>query len=348
MPRTGLLLINLGTPDEPETSAVRRYLRQFLSDPRVIDLNPVARWFLLNFAILPFRPKKSAAAYRQVWTDRGSPLLFHGLDLLEEVRSRLGPDIPASLGMRYQSPSLEKALGELESAGVERLVVLPLFPHYSSAAWGSAVERVLELVAPRWNLPSVQVIPPFFEHSAYIDSFVTRAAPIIAEQRPDKVLFSYHGLPERHCTRSDRSGAHCLKSSDCCGAMVAANAYCYRAQCFASTRAMAAALQLPEAAYEITFQSRLGRTPWIQPFTDIRLQELAAEGVKKIVVLSPSFVADCLETLEEIAIRGHDDFVAHGGEGLVLVPSLNSEPHWADGVVRMVREALAQTSGAGP
>jgi ferrochelatase len=332
----GCLLINLGTPDDPKTSSVRRYLREFLSDPRVLDINPVGRFFLLELAILPTRPKKSGEAYEKIWTDRGSPLLFHSQDLADAVAKKLGSEWRVKLAMRYQKPSIAAALDELD--GLDRIVVVPLYPQYSSAATGSTVEEVCRLAARRWVTPSLAFVPPFYDDPGYIWSFAARARPILDEQKPDHVLFSYHGLPERHCTRTDRTGAHCLKSETCCDGIVDANRDCYRAQCYATTRALAAALGLSSTKYSVSFQSRLGRTPWIRPYTDVVLPELAAAGKKNVVVFSPAFVADCLETLEEIGIRARADFESRGGN-LTLVPSLNAMPEWVDAVVEMIKRA---------
>jgi len=336
MPKTGLLLVNLGTPDAPRTAEVRTYLREFLSDPRVIDIPAVARQLLLNAVILPTRPAKSAAAYREVWTDRGSPLLVYGLDLQERLRDRLGPATPVALGMRYGNPSIASALAELSAQSADRIVLLPLFPQYSSAAYGSAVEKVFDEAGKGWNVPAIDVVPPFYDHPGYIDAFVAQAKPVMAEVEPDKVVISFHGVPERHCTKSDPTASHCLKRANCCDAIVQANRWCYRAQSFETARQLAAGLELSDDQYEVTFQSRLGRTPWIQPFTDVRIEELPKEGVKKVVVLSPSFVADCLETIEEIGIRAKEDFEAAGGERLELVPSLNATDEWVDGVLSML------------
>lgn len=336
------MLVNLGTPDTSETSDVRRYLRVFLSDPRVIDISPMRRWLLLNLIILPFRPKKSAEAYRKIWTERGSPLLFHGQDLVERVSAVLGEAVPVELGMRYQNPSIRCALARLRDAGVERVVMFPLFPQYSSAAWGSAVEKVFVEANRLWNVPAIQVVPPFYEHPAFIEACASVARPVLAGLKPDRVLMSFHGLPERHCVKSDEShGGHCLSSGTCCDKIVDANRYCYRAQCFATARAIAKCLDLSTDEYEVTFQSRLGRSPWIRPYTDIRVQELAKSGVKRVAVLCPSFVADCLETIEEIGLRARDDFRARGGDDLWLVPSLNSEDFWVDGVVDIMRGAFS-------
>lgn len=336
--KTAYLLINLGTPEKPETPEVRRYLREFLSDPRVLDINAFGRWMLLNFIILRTRPAKSAAAYRKIWTEKGSPLLLYGQALRDKVQARLGDEAPVYLAMRYQEPSIRRALEQIQRSDVDAIVALPLFPQYSSAAFGSAVEKLYAVASEYWNVPPIRVIAPFYDHPAYIKTLAELGRPIIERVQPDRVLFSYHGLPERHCTKSDLTGAHCLASDTCCDAIVAANRYCYRAQCFETTRRLVEALELQPGTWEITFQSRLGRTPWIKPYTDIRVNELAASGSKRLVVFSPAFVADCLETLEEIAIGLHESFREQGGECIELVPSLNAEDAWADAVATMFQE----------
>lgn len=339
MLRRGLLLLNLGTTDSPDVPAVRRYLRQFLSDPRVLDISPLVRSFLLNCVILPRRPRETAAAYQIVWTERGSPLLYHGQDLVEKLRLRLGVETPVELGMRYQNPSISAALRRLQEQEVESVVVFPLFPQYSSAANGSALEELYTLASQPWNVPPLQVVPPYFDHPAFIEAWVGVVRPIFEDLRPDYVLLSYHGLPERHVCKSDESnGGHCLQSPDCCERLVAANRNCYRAHCFATSRALAERLNLTADSYEVTFQSRLGRDPWIRPYTDERVVTLAKEGVKRLAVLCPAFVADCLETIEEIGIRARDDFTSHGGEELRLVPSLNSTDAWADAILQITHE----------
>jgi ferrochelatase len=336
---TGLLLVNLGTPESPKPSDVRPYLREFLSDPRVIDIAPWARFLLLNLVILPFRPKKSGEAYEKIWTERGSPLLFHGLDLTEKVQRRLGDGCVVELGMRYGQPSIAGALARLRERGADRIVVFPLFPQYSSAATGSALEKVFDEAGKLWNTPYLSVVPPFYEHPAFIDSCARVARRALTDARAEVVIFSFHGLPERHCIKSDSSGAHCLKSADCCARIVEANRHCYRAQCFATARALADRLGIPEAERILCFQSRLGRTPWIKPYTDEIIIDLARRGVKRAAILSPAFVADCLETIEELGIRAVDSFRAEGGEALRVVPAVNAEDDWADGVVAIAREA---------
>jgi ferrochelatase len=345
MTRRGLLLLNLGTPTAPTVPAVRRYLREFLWDPRVIDINPVLRALLLYGLILPTRPRQSAKAYQSIWSERGSPLLVHGRDLAHKVGQRLGEPWVVELAMRYQEPSIATALQHLAEHGVAQIVVFPLFPHYSSAAWGSAIERVLTLASRRWNVPTLQVVPPYYNHPEFIEAFATVTQRALNGFAADRVVMSYHGLPERQLRKGDENKVkHCLHNANCCDSMGPANHYCYRAQCFATSRALAKRLALADQSWEITFQSRLGRIPWIRPYTDERVRELAGAGVKRLAVVCPSFTADCLETLEEIGIRAHEDFKAHGGEELRLVPSLNSDDRW----VRAVVEITAQMAACPP
>jgi len=335
----GLLLVNLGTPDEPEAPAVRRYLREFLSDPRVLDLHPVGRAALLELVILPRRPARSAAAYRKVWGERGSPLLYHSRDLAAAVAERLGDAWRVELAMRYGQPAIPDALDRLRAAGADQITVFPLYPQFAASSTGSTLEAVYRASAGRWNTPILSAVPAFYDDPGFIRAFAEVGRPVLADARPDHVLLSFHGLPERHMRKSDESGRHCLESERCCDAIVAANRNCYRAQCYATARALAAALELgPQGdRWSVSFQSRLGRTPWIHPYTDIVIPELVARGVRRLAVFCPAFVADCLETLEEIGIRAREQFREAGGEELTLVPSLNSSPAWVDAVVDLAR-----------
>jgi ferrochelatase len=346
---TAVLLLNLGTPDSASVPDVRRYLREFLSDPRVLDLHPLGRWTLLNLVILPFRPAKSARAYQSIWGtgDHGSPLLFHSHALTEGVRAALGPGHVVELGMRYGAPSIPSALTKLLAANPSKIVVAPLFPQYSSAATGSALDRVYEILGKAWNVPAIETLPAFYDDPGFIASFTHVARPHLDAFRPDFVLFSYHGLPERHMRKSDPTGTHCLASAGCCDAIGPANQYCYRAHCFATTRALAASLALPTESHSVSFQSRLGRTPWIHPYTDLVLPELAKAGRKRLAILCPAFVADCLETVEEIGIRAKAQWKSLGGEDLLLVPSLNADPTWIDAVANMVRN-IARSAASSP
>jgi len=311
----GILLINLGTPDAPTTPAVRRYLKQFLSDPRVIDIHPLARQLLLKLIILPFRSPKSAEAYQKIWTEKGSPLLVHTLALGEAVAKKLGPNYAVEIGMRYGSPSIESAFNKLVKKGVSEIKVLPLFPQYASSSTGSALEELFRVARKQTLIPPLSTLPPFYDHSGFIESFVERGKPVLEKVRPDHVLFSFHGLPERHIQKGDP----------------------YQTHCFQTAEAIAKKIGIPGDFCSVSFQSRLGRTPWIKPYTDLVIPELIQSGKKRIVVFCPSFVADCLETLEEIGIRAKKSAMAHGAEDLVLIPSLNQSPQWVETVCRMVQ-----------
>jgi ferrochelatase len=331
---TGVLLVNLGTPDSPRTSDVRRYLREFLHDPYVIDISTVARWLLVEGAILPFRPRVSARAYASIWLEEGSPLLVHGRALRDALAKALGDPFRVALGMRYGSPSIESGLREL--AGTDRVVVAPLFPQYATSSTETAVEAVRRAAGGM----RLRILGPFYDDPGFIAAWTEVAKPELEQFRADHVLLSFHGLPERQIRKLDASGRHCLESDCCCDAIVAANRSCYRAQCFATARALARALALPDDRYSVSFQSRLGRTPWIRPYTDERLAELAASGVRRLAVLCPAFVADCLETLEEIGIRGREQWREAGGEALHLVPCPNAHPHWVEALAARIRDAL--------
>jgi ferrochelatase len=333
----GLLLVNLGTPDAPRPREVRRYLREFLSDPRVLDVPWLQRKLILELFILPRRPRQSAEAYRKVWTAAGSPLLVHGRALQRKLQARLGAAVAVELGMRYGKPSIAAALDAFAAAGVAKIVVFPLFPQYSSSATGSAIERVMELAAPRWNTPYLQVVPPFFDHPAYLDVRAAVTRPYLADE-PERVFMSFHGLPVRQIRKSDPSGRHCLASEDCCATIGPHNQYCYRAQCFATAHRLAERLGLPAERVSVCFQSRLGRTEWMRPYTDEVLAAEARRGVRRAIILSPAFVADCLETIEELGIRGVETWRANGGESLTLVPAVNADDRFVEAVVAIAAE----------
>lgn len=326
----GYLLLNLGTPDAPTPSAVRRYLREFLHDPRVIDLPALWRFLLVEGIILPTRPAKSAEAYAKIWTPAGSPLLVESQRLLERVRAKLGPSVAVELGMRYGNPSIPAALDKLRAAGVTHLVAAPLYPQYSSAATGSSLEAVFAALASKELVLPVSTLPAFHDDPGFLDAFAAVGRPALAKARADHVLFSFHGLPERQVRHADPSGAYCLSNDSCCAVLGDRNRDCYRAQCYATARGLARRLELLEGAWTVTFQSRLGRTPWIKPSTDVVIPQLAAQGKKRLAVFCPAFVADCLETLEEVGLRARDQFRSHGGEELQLVPSLNASEPWAE------------------
>jgi ferrochelatase len=326
--RRAVVLVNLGTPSAPTPEAVRAYLAEFLADPRVVDLHPLARWLLLNLIILPRRPAKVAPLYQSIWTPGGSPLLVHGRALQQQVQAAL-PDAEVLLAMRYGEPSLPAALATIDELRLRDVTIVPLFPHEASATTGSVKEAVYTYYQGHPRVPSLRVVQPFFDDAGYLDSLAAqlrRSLPVDAEH----VLFSYHGLPERQVRREDGTG-HCLTDS-CCAALTTRNAHCYRAQCFATTRLLAERLGLKSVG--TSFQSRLGRDPWIGPATDTTLAELAQRGVKKVAIVTPGFVADCLETLEELGKAAVERFHAQGG-ALTVVPCLNGDAGFAQVIARL-------------
>jgi ferrochelatase len=337
--KTGVLLLNLGTPERCDETSVRRYLGEFLMDPHVIDIPWIARFLLVNGFILRTRPKRSLEAYRKVWTERGSPLLFHTVDLAEKVQKLLGESYRVLPTMRYGKPAVADALRTFSALGISRVVALPLYPQFSLAATRSSVEWIHAQAKVTGFLGKIRFIPAFYRNEAFLEAFASQVRAAREKEESDYVLFSFHGLPERQVKRTDLSGKHCFVANDCCEKIADANANCYRAQCFYTARRIAELAGLPRERYEITFQSRLGRTPWIQPYTDIVVKDLAAsQKAKRLLVVSPAFVADCLETIEEIGIRAREEFLASGGEELRLVPSLNSSDAWAECVKNLVLE----------
>jgi len=340
--KTGILLINLGSPEAPTAAAVRPYLREFLSDPRVIDIPAAFRWLLLNAVILPFRPAKSAEAYAKVWTPEGSPLIVNSRAFADKLSALLGDDYRVALAMRYGKPSIESALAELVREPLKELILFPLYPQYASSSTGSSLEEAFRLLAPLQNVPTVRTIPAFYDDPGYINALVENALPRLQAFKPDYILFSYHGLPERHIRKSETGEGHCLAADDsCCASIGPRNAFCYRAHCFATTRSIAQKMGLAAGSYSTAFQSRLGRTPWIKPYTDHVLTELGQKGVKRLAVFSPSFVADCLETLEEMTIRGAATFREAGGDALELIPALNSADVWVKAAAGLIDQWAA-------
>ncbi len=338
----GVLLIQLGTPDAPRSREVRRYLREFLNDPRVIDLPAPARWLLVNGIILPTRPRKSAEAYAKIWSSEGSPLRVHAEALRDRLGEELGSGYAVELGMRYGRTAIRDALERLVGRGAAPILALPLFPQYATSTTGSALAALFDAVGALRDPPAVRALGPFYDDPGFLEAHASIAAPGLDAFRPDYVLFSYHGLPERQIRRGDRSGRHCLAREDCCATIGPANRDCYRAQCFATTRALADRLGLETARHGTAFQSRLGRARWIRPYTEDRLAQLAESGVKRLAVLSPAFVADCLETLEELGMRAAEQWQELSGGELRLIPSLNAHPLWVRAVAGMIRRAEEQ------
>ena len=333
----GVLLVNTGSPDAPETAPTRRYLRQFLSDPRVIDIAAWKRRLLLELVILPFRPKKSAHAYQQIWTAQGSPLIANSRAFCEALKTAL-PGMEIEIGMAYGNPSVPRAIDTLLARKVSRVLVAPMFPQYASATFGSVLEAVYGYCAHNENVPRLTTLPPFYRDEGFLDAWAENARAQLDAFKPDHILFSYHGLPERQIRKSDPTGRHCLRDGDCCERYLDGNPDCYRAHCFATTRGIVERLGIAKDMHTVAFQSKLGRDPWLQPAADVVLVEKAKSGVKRLAVLSPAFVADCLETIEELGLRGKEDFIAHGGTDFLLVPSLNAHPAWVRAFAGLVRD----------
>ncbi len=335
MSKTGVLLVNLGTPDSYAVPDVSKYLRQFLMDGRVIDIPFVSRFFLINGIIVPFRSPKSAKVYKNVWTENGSPLMYYSVELTKHVQQALGDDFHVTLAMRYQSPSIESGLAELLDEGYKKIVVLPLFPQYASASTGSVHEEVMRIVSKRQIIPDINFISNFFDEPLFVKAFSVLAKQYLDKEKFDHILFSYHGLPERQIKKGDCTGT-CLASSGCCDVMTDIKHYCYRNQCYETTRLIAKELALDEQKYSVCFQSRLGKTPWIKPYADEVIPTLPAQGKKRVLVLVPSFVADCLETIEEVGSEYKELFEKNGGEHWQMVESLNTSPLWVETVKSLV------------
>lgn len=329
-PKTGILLLNTGTPKKADKTHVGRYLRQFLMDPRVIDLPWYIRWPLVNGLVIPARLKTSTEAYRMIWTEKGSPLLANSV-ILKEKLSALYPEYTIALGMRYGEPSVADAIEALQKAGCERWIIMPLFPQYASASTGSVLALFLAIIAQFNNIPPFRIVPSFYDHPAFIQAYANNIQPVLptSMSEEDFVLFSYHGLPERHIGKSGcKTVCYTQKDYPDCPAISIKNAYCYRAQCYATSRLLAEQLQLKSKQYATVFQSRLGKTPWIKPYNDEYLAVLIQKGIKNLAIACPSFVIDCLETLEEIAIRLKAQWEKCGGVGFTMVPCLNDDASW--------------------
>lgn len=334
MKKKGILLVNLGTPDSTETPDVRKYLREFLMDKRVIDIPGPVRWMLVNLIIAPFRAPKSAEEYRKLFDERGSPLKYYTDDITKLLQERLSEEYSVKFAMRYQSPSIENALHEFQEEMVATIHVIPLFPQYASATTGSVIDKVMEL-AQKWQIiPEIKFTAQFFEDPLFLKTIEEQGRKLMEQVDYEHFLFSYHGLPERQI-RKGSYGDYCQLGS-CCDTLNDHNRYCYRAQCFETTRLIADALQIPKERYTVCFQSRLGKDPWVQPYTESTLKELAKNGIKKVLAFSPAFVSDCLETTIEVGEIYQEDFIEAGGERWDLVPSLNAEDTWVECLKQMV------------
>ena len=323
----GLLLINLGSPDSTSISDVKKYLDEFLMDKRVIGKSYIFRWILVKLIILNFRPKKSAKAYKKIWWKDGSPLIVLSRRLFKKVSDLM--QIPVALAMRYGSISIYNGLKELNDKGVDEFIILPLYPHYAMSSYETVVEKVKEEVEINFPKNKIKVIEPFYDDPKYIELLSLKIKDTIKNIEYDHILFSYHGIPVSHLKISDPTNTHCYKVQNCCSVVSKAHKTCYKHQVTITTELVAKYLGLERKKYSISFQSRLANEPWLKPYTDSELERLAKEGKKNMVVVTPAFVTDCLETLEEIVMEAKEEFLEAGGENYYYVPCLNDDDNWA-------------------
>jgi len=333
--KKGILLINLGSPQSTEVRDLRKYLDEFLMDERVIDKSWLMRALLVKGIIVPFRAPKSAEAYKKIWTSEGSPLIVY----TQKLRLALQEEIeePVEIAMRYGNHSAEYALSKLlkENPSIEEVIVIPLYPHYAMSSYETAVEDVKSVYKKNKYSFKISFVPPFYKSPGYLEALAENIRPYL-NLPYDQILFSYHGIPGRHIRKSDITGCHCLERKNCCETDSPAHAHCYRHQVRTTTRLVTEILNIPANKHSISFQSRLGKG-WLTPFTDIRLEEMPKEGIKNLLILCPAFVSDCLETLEEIAIRGKETFLKAGGETFTMIPCLNTNPLWIKALAGYVR-----------
>jgi ferrochelatase len=322
--KSAVLLVNLGTPDSPSVKNVRSYLSQFLNDPRVIDIPWLLRKILVNLIIVPFRAPKSAKIYQKLWTENGSPLLYFGVRVKELLQKELGNEFDVHLAMRYKNPSIPDVLEVIRKKNYKRIIVLPLFPQYASASTGSALDEVMRVIRKWWVIPELKIVSQYYDHQKFIEAFVARGKQYNFDEY-DHILFSYHGLPERQVDKVYDEGL--CADHNCENEITEENKFCYKATCYATTRLLSRELNIPQEKYTVCFQSRLDQK-WIKPFSDDVVKECGEKGMKKILVFSPAFTADCLETIIEIGEEYQELFHEHGGEKVQLVESLNDHPLW--------------------
>lgn len=329
MPTRGVLLVNLGSPDSPTVPDVRRYLREFLGDERVLDIPAPLRWLLLEGVILRTRPAKSAHAYATIWTSEGSPLMRISRSVRDKLAAAVGPETPIYLAMRYGQPSIADVIAQIAADGIEELLLIPQYPHYAMSSWETVVVRVQEEAGRQALGMRIECIEPFYADEDYVDALYEVAAPYLAQPH-DHLLFSYHGVPVRHLRKYGCTCGRDAAACDCCPPGAPSRATCYRAQVYATTQAFAARAGLAPDRFSVSFQSRLAGEPWCQPFTDAEFARLPEAGKKRLLVICPAFVSDCLETLEEIAAAGKDTFLAAGGESFQMIPCLNDQPAYIE------------------
>ena len=339
----GALLINLGSPDSPDPRDVKRYLGEFLMDERVIDTSKALRTFLVKGIILNTRPKKSAKAYKKIWWEEGSPLIVLSKRLQKSVQKKIS--IPVELAMRYGNPSIEEGIKNLVNQGVNEVILIPLYPQFAMATTETILVLAEEVRSQNHPNLSFTVLPPFYNHPDYIRVLSESIQENLKDKEWEHLLFSYHGIPERHIRKSDVTKSHCKIDKNCCQTSSKAHKYCYRHQCYETTRQVAEYLELKEGTFSTSFQSRLGLDPWLRPYTDQTVAKFAKKGVKKMAIATPAFVSDCLETLEEIGMEAAEDFEEKGGEKLFVIPCINDRPDWVNVMSRWIDEwALAETA----
>lgn len=338
--KTAILLINLGTPDSPAVKDVRKYLFEFLNDPRVIDIPSIARFFLVNFIIVPFRAPKSAKVYHELWNNnglpnniKGSPIIYYGKSVREKLQSALGNGFDVYLAMRYKNPSIDNVLSDIYKKNYEKIIVITLFPQYASATTGSVIDKVMKSVSNWWVIPEIKFISQYYDNPGFINTIIEQAKKHNVDEY-DHILFSYHGLPIRQVDKVYKDDSKC-EEHNCETEINGTNHFCYKATCYATTRLIAQKLNLPKEKYTVCFQSRLDKD-WLEPFADKVIIEQAKKGAKKLLVFSPAFVADCLETLIEIGVEYQKLFEEHGGEKVQLVESLNDNPMWIETLKNLV------------
>jgi ferrochelatase len=335
-----IILMNLGSPDSTSVKDLKEYLTEFLMDKRVIDKPYLLRALLVKGIIVPFRAKNSAEAYNKVWTKEGSPLIVISKHFKDALQKNF--EEPVELVMRYRNPSAAFVLEKLhrENPQLKEIILLPLYPHYAMSSYETAVEDIKYVHQQKKYASAITTIKPFYNNTEYIHALSESIKPYLKSDY-DKILFSYHGLPERHIKKSDVTGCHCLKVNDCCHTDSVAHKFCYRHQTITTTELVCEALKIPKEKAEQTFQSRLGRDPWLLPSTQTRLPQLPKEGIKKLLVVCPAFVSDCLETLEEIAIRAKESFLEAGGESFEFIPCMNTQPLWVETVTEWLKNYFA-------
>jgi ferrochelatase len=333
--KRGILLMNLGSPDSTEVKDVRKYLNEFLMDERVIDKPYLFRLLLVKGIITPLRAPKSAEAYKEIWTAKGSPLVV----LTKQLRDALQEQVeePVEIGMRYGNPSPKDGFDKLlqRAPDLEEVLAVPLYPHYAMSSYETAVEHAKDIHQKNGYKFSLKFVSPYYNKENYIDALAQSMRAYLTQEY-DHILFSYHGVPGRHIRKSDVTGNHCLATANCCDTPSPAHAHCYRHQCFTTTRLVTEKLGIDKNKFSISFQSRLGKG-WLEPFTDIRLEEMPKEGIKKLLILCPAFVSDCLETLEEIAMRGRETFLEAGGETYQMIPCMDLEPKWIEALEELIK-----------